>query len=75
MRVYFEVKGGLKTVIPGGFIEISNDTSWNASRFMELIAINDQEVGIIILNGKVVKPDHPVSDGDKILFFPMIYGG
>lgn len=47
----------------------------NAQSILNHLQIPEEEVAILLVNGRHKKPDAPVQDGDVVALFPPVGGG
>ncbi len=76
MKVYIEVSSSLNRFYNGGNeINLDDQGIYTIQELLQLTSIPEDEVGIIIKNGKKSSMEDEISDGDTIKFFPPIIAG
>ncbi|KAB2950987.1 MoaD/ThiS family protein [Heliorestis acidaminivorans] len=54
-------------------MEFPDDTT--VKEVLAVLAIPDEEVAILMVNGRNEEVDHPLKDGDTLSLFPPVGGG
>jgi hypothetical protein len=76
LKVYIEVSSSLNRFYNGGNeINLDDQGIYTIQELLQLTSIPEDEVGIIIKNGKKSSMEDEISDGDTIKFFPPIIAG
>jgi len=67
--------GDEQVELPGDITDISALTAWLQARNDRWHAALDNTRVRIAVNQTIVKPGHPVRDGDEVAWFPPVTGG
>lgn len=77
-RIRVKALGLLVGRLPGGGpldLPLGPGETLTAAEVMAAAGIPDEEVFIIIVNGRRARPEHPVGPGDEVVFVPPVAGG
>ncbi len=59
----------------GDSLHIKLDDHARMSDLIAQLKVPRKEISMMMVNGKHVKEDHPLKDGDRVGIFPLIGGG
>lgn len=70
--------GLLAARLPGGsptVVDCPEEGRLTADELRKTLGLPDDEVFIVIVNGRRVTADHPLAPGDEVTFVPPVAGG
>jgi sulfur carrier protein ThiS len=60
---------------PAEGLEFSDSRALTVEAVIRQLNLSAEEVQLMVVNRKIVKPDYPLRDGDRLALFAVVDGG
>jgi sulfur carrier protein ThiS len=74
-RLYATFGARAGTAVPGEPVRVTLPDEATVADLLARLALQPDEVRILLVNGRSQPPSHPLTGGDRVALFPPIGGG